>query len=460
MRSRDSSAAQNGLGLVGFADSLRTREGSPRRNIDHGSREPAMSSTPATAPAPSLLSYLKNPLVLVLFGCLIAIVTFGPRAAFGLFLTPISSANGWGRDVFALAFALQNLLWGLGTPFAGAIADRYGTAKVVAGGAILYAIGLALMTYATTPSTLNITAGVLIGFGLSGCSFNIVLTAFGKLVPKEWQGIAFGAGTAAGSFGQFLFAPFGVALIQNYGWQYALTVFAVLVLLVVPLSVALMTRSNKAAVNSANATLEQAQTLKAALAEAFGHRSYVLLVLGFFTCGFQLAFVTAHLPSYLLDRGLSAEIGGYTLAVIGLFNIAGSFGAGYLGNIMPKRFILSAIYLTRAISIAIFVSIPPSVEATLAFGVITGITWLSTVPPTSSLVAIMFGTRWFAMLYGFVFFSHQVGSFLGVWLGGVAFEQFGSYQIIWWLSVFFGLLSALINLPIVEKPIARVSAAA
>ena len=177
--------------------------------------------------------------------------------------------------------------------------------------------------------------------------------------------------------------------------------------------------------------------------------------LGFFTCGFQLAFVTAHLPSYLLDRGLSAEIGGYTLAIIGLFNIAGSFAAGFLGNVMPKRFILSAIYLTRAISIAIFVSLPPSIELTLAFGVITGLTWLSTVPPTSSLVAIMFGTRWFAMLYGFVFFSHQVGSFLGVWLGGLAFEQFGSYQIIWWLSVFFGVLSALINLPIVEQPVAR-----
>jgi MFS family permease len=420
-----------------------------------------MSSTPASAaPAPSLLALLKNPLVLVLFGCLIAIVTFGPRASFGFFLIPISSANGWGRDVFALAFALQNLLWGLGTPFAGAIADRFGTGKVLAGGAVLYALGLVLMTYSTTPSTLNITAGVLIGFGLSGCSFNIVLTAFGKLVPKEWQGLAFGAGTAAGSFGQFLFAPFGVALIQNYGWQYALLTFAALVLLVVPLSVALMTRSNKAVVNSANATPEQAQSLKAALAEAFGHRSYVLLVLGFFTCGFQLAFVTAHLPSYLLDRGLSADVGSWTIGLIGLFNIAGSFGAGYLGTIMPKRFILSAIYLTRAISIAIFISIPASVEATLAFAVITGLTWLSTVPPTSSLVAVMFGTRWFAMLYGFVFFSHQVGSFLGVWLGGVAFETFGSYQIIWWLSVFFGVVSALINLPIVEKPVARPVAAA
>jgi len=417
-------------------------------------------STPASAAPAPLTSFLKNPLVLVIAGCVIAIVTFGPRSSFGFFLTPMSAQYGWGRDVFALAFAVQNLLWGLGTPFAGAIADRFGTAKVLAGGAVLYCIGLALMTYSTTPVTLNITGGVLIGFGLSACSFNIVLTAFGKLVPEEWRGLAFGAGTAAGSFGQFLFAPFGVALIQNYGWQFALFVFSALVLLVIPFSMALMTASNKQAVNSQNATPEQAQSLRAALAEAFGHKSYVLLVTGFFTCGFQLAFVTAHLPSYLLDRGLSAQVGGWTLAIIGLFNIAGSFGAGYLGSRMPKRYILSAIYLTRAISIAIFVSIPPSVEATLAFAVITGLTWLSTVPPTSSLVQIMFGSKWFAMLYGFVFFSHQVGSFLGVYLGGLAFEMFGSYQIVWWLSVTFGVLSALINLPIVEKPVERLGAAA
>jgi MFS family permease len=419
-----------------------------------------MSALPAPAAPAPLLSFLKNPLVLVIAGCLIAIVTFGPRSSFGFFLTPMSAQYGWGRDVFALAFAVQNLLWGLGTPFAGAIADRFGTAKVLAAGAVLYCIGLALMTYSTTPVTLNITGGVLIGFGLSACSFNIVLTAFGKLVPKEWQGLAFGAGTAAGSFGQFLFAPFGVAMIQNYGWQFALLVFSALVLLVIPFSLALRTASNKAAVNSANATPEEAQSLRGALAEAFGHKSYVLLVTGFFTCGFQLAFVTAHLPSYLLDRGLSAQVGGWTLAIIGLCNIVGSFTAGWLGNRMPKRYILSAIYLTRAISIAIFISIPPSIEATLVFAVITGLTWLSTVPPTSSLVAIMFGTKWFAMLYGFVFFSHQVGSFLGVWLGGLAFEQFGSYQIIWWLSVFFGVASALINLPIVEKPIARLGASA
>jgi MFS family permease len=393
----------------------------------------------------------RTPAIIILCGSLIALLTFGPRSAFGFFLTPMSTANGWGRDVFALAFAIQNLLWGVGQPFAGAIADRYGTMRVLCGGALLYAAGLALMTYSSTPSTLHLTAGVMIGFGLSGCSFNLVLAAFGKLVPESWRSLSLGAGTAAGSFGQFLFAPFGVALIDNFGWQQALLVFGALMLLVIPLSVAVATRPAAAPAPGADAP----QSLRHALSEAFGHRSYVLLVLGFFTCGFQLAFVTAHLPSYLIDRGLGAQVGGWTLALIGLFNIVGSLGAGWLGTRVPKRYILSVIYFLRALSIAIFITMPPSVPATLAFGVITGLTWLSTVPPTSSLVALMFGTRWLAMLYGFAFFSHQVGAFLGVWLGGLAFEATGSYDMIWWLSVFFGVASALINLPIVEKPVVR-----
>ena len=403
------------------------------------------------------LTTWRTPAVILVCGCLIAILTFGPRSSFGFFLTPMSSAHSWGRDVFALAFAIQNLLWGVGQPFAGAIADRFGTIRVLCAGAILYSAGLALMTVSTTPGVLDLTAGALIGFGLSGCSFNIVLGAFGKIMPEEWRSLAFGLGTAAGSFGQFLFAPFGVALINGYGWQTALFVFAALLLFILPLSFALKTPPH---VTSAAAGSAPAQSVKQALAEAFGHRSYVLLVLGFFTCGFQLAFVTAHLPSYLIDRGLSASIGGWTIAIIGLFNILGSISAGYLGDYMPKRYILSAIYLIRAISIAIFITLPPSPAAALAFGVVTGLTWLSTVPPTSGLVAVMFGTRWLAMLFGFAFFSHQVGSFLGVWLGGIMFERIGSYDPVWWLSVMFGVLSALINLPIVEKPVARFAPAA
>lgn len=393
----------------------------------------------------------RTPLVIIICGCVIAMLTFGPRSSFGFFMQPMSQANSWGRDVFAFAFALQNLLWGLGQPVAGAIADRFGTVRVLWGGALLYALGLALMSYSTTPGTLSLTAGVLIGFGLSGCSFNLVVSAFGKLVPESWRSLSLGAGTAAGSFGQFLFAPFGVALIENAGWQQALLVFAVLMLLVIPLALALATPPATAATPAADAP----QSLKHALSEAFGHRSYVLLVLGFFTCGFQLAFVTAHLPSYLVDRGLPIHVGGWVIALIGLFNIVGSLGAGYLGNKMPKRYILSVIYFTRALSIIVFISVPMTTTTALLYAVVTGLTWLSTVPPTSALVAVMFGTRWLAMLYGFAFFSHQVGSFLGVWLGGFTFEKTGSYDIVWWLSILFGVLSAVINLPIVEKPVVR-----
>ena len=356
--------------------------------------------------------------------------------------------------MFGLALAIQNLLWGIGQPIAGAIADRFGSLRVIAVGALMYAAGLIIMRYAATPLSLDISAGVLIGLGLSGCSFNLVLSAFGKLLPPEWRGVALGAGTAAGSFGQFVFAPFGVAMLDNFGWQSALTVFAGLMLLVVPLSLALAT---PAASTGPVAVTEQ-QTFKHALTEAFGHRSFILLVLGFFTCGFQLAFITVHLPAYLVDRGMPVQVGGWVIATIGLFNIIGSLSVGWLQSRLPKRYILSVIYLARAMSIAALVLLPMTTFSAIAFGVVTGLTWLSTVPPTSSLVAVMFGTRWLAMLFGIAFFSHQVGGFLGVYLGGFIYERTGSYDIVWWLGVMFGLLSAIINLPIVEKPVARLVA--
>jgi MFS family permease len=393
----------------------------------------------------------RTPLVIIVCGCAIALLSFGPRSSLGFFVQPMSWDFAWGRDVFGLALAVQNLLWGLGQPFAGAIADRFGVLRVMCVGAVLYAGGLLMMRYAATPLSLDIGAGVLIGFGLSGCSFNLVLSAFSKLLPPERRGIALGAGTAAGSFGQFLFAPFGVALIDNFGWQAALTVFAALMLLIVPLSLALATP----AATSATVPAADQQSFKIALAEAFGHRSYVLLVLGFFTCGFQLAFITVHLPAYLADRGVSAQTGGWVIATIGLFNIIGSLGVGWLQSRLPKRYILSTIYFVRAMSIVAFISFPITTLSAIMFGAVTGLTWLSTVPPTSALVALMFGTRWFATLYGFAFVSHQVGGFLGVLLGGIVFERFGSYGPIWWLSVLFGVLSALINLPIVEAPVRR-----
>jgi predicted MFS family arabinose efflux permease len=276
-------------------------------------------------------------------------------------------------------------------------------------------------------------------------------------LPEGWRSLGFGAGTAAGSFGQFLYSPIGVALMDHFGWQTVLMIFAAVTLLILPLSIALVTPPNAAVAPKA---ARPAQSFRQAIVEALGHRSYVLLVLGFFTCGFQLAFVTVHLPSYLVDRGLSAEIGGWTLAIIGLFNIIGSLTSGYLGSRMPKRYILSIIYSARALSIVVFISLPASPAVTLIFGAVTGLMWLSTVPPTSGLVAVMFGTRWLTMLFGFAFFSHQVGGFLGVLLGGIVFEYWGSYNPVWWLSVFFGVLSAIINLPIVEKPVIRPTLAA
>jgi MFS family permease len=403
-----------------------------------------------TIPAAGQIGW-RTPLVVVGCGCLIALLSFGPRSAIGQFLAPLSLSGGWGRDVFSFAIALQNLLWGAGQPFAGAVADRFGANRVLCAGALVYAVGLVLMAYSTTPAMLHLSAGVLIGFGLSGCSFNLVIGALGKLVPEEWRTFAFGAGTAAGSFGQFLFSPLARALIDSFDWQIALVIFAAIMLLILPLSTALATPP----ADPASARSAPRQSLRAALSEAFGHRSYVLLVLGFFTCGFQLAFVTTHLPAYLLDRGLSADVGAWTIGVIGLFNIVGSIASGWLGDRMPKRFLLSFIYFARAAAVAVFVVLPPSPTAAILFGAVTGLLWLSTIPPTSGLVVLMFGTRWLATLFGFAFFSHQVGGFLGVWLGGLLYESTGSYDVVWWLSVFFGIASALINLPIVEKPVHR-----
>jgi MFS family permease len=380
---------------------------------------------------------------------------FGPRSGMGFLLTPMSSAHSWGRDVFALALAIQMLLWGAAQPFAGAIADRFGAALVLSVGAVLYALGLAAMAYAGTPAMLHLSAGVMIGFGLAGSSFTVVIGAFGKLMPPQWRSLAFGAGTAAGSFGQFLFSPLAVALIDGYGWRHTLVIFAAIVLLIIPLSLAFAApRANGAAA----ATAPQ-QSLVQALTEALGHRSYWLLVLGFFTCGFQIFFIAVHLPAYLVDRGLAAEIGGWTLGVIGLFNMVGAITAGWLSALMPRRYLLSIIYFARAVAILAFIMLPPSAAATLIFGAVLGLLWLSTVPPTSGLVTVMFGTHWLAMLFGFAFFSHQIGGFLGVWLGGVLFERTGSYDLVWWLSILLGLLSAAINLPIVEKPVQRLAAA-
>lgn len=347
------------------------------------------------------------PEIIVAAGCLIALISFGPRASAGLFQIPMTSEFGWGRDTFSLALAIQNLLWGLErrSPVPSPTASAWCGCSAPARCSTLPAS--VTMAYAGTPLQLHLGAGVLIGFGLSACSFNLILAAFGKLLPEQWRPLAFGAGTAAGSFGQFLFPPIGNILIETLGWQQALIVFAFTLLPVLPLSVALAMRGSGQPAAAPGAVALPGQSIAQALAEAFKHRSYVLLVLGFFTCGFQLAFITVHMPAYLKDTGMPAWVGGWTLAAIGLANAVGSLGSGWLTARMPKRHLLAWIYLGRAVAIAAFILLPPSPMTAIAFGIVIGVFWLSTVPPTSALVMLMFGTKYMAMLYGFAFFSHQ-----------------------------------------------------
>src|SRR3954470_19407455 len=435
-----------------MAAMTRMRLAPPPRSSNLRRRWPCPESPMPTSLSAPAARPRVSPEIIVAAGCLIALITFGPRAAAGLFQIPMVTEYGWGRDIFSLAIALQNLLWGVGQPFAGAVADRFGAVRVICAGAILYALGLAVMAYAATPGLMHLGAGVLIGFGLSGSSFNLILGAFGKLLPPEWRPLAFGAGTAAGSLGQFFFPPIANLLIDGVGWHQALVVFAVTVLVAMPFSLVLARRGDAP---EAGGPPTARQSIPQALAEAFRHRSYVLLVLGFFTCGFQLAFITAHLPAFLKDAGLPASVGGWTIAVIGLANAVGSLSAGWLTTRMANRWLLAWIYLGRSVAIAAFILTPISAASCLVFGFAMGLLWLSTVPPTSSLVMLMFGTRYMAMLFGFAFFSHQVGGFLGVYLGGVLYEAYGSYDLVWWLGSALAFASAAINLPIEERPVER-----
>ena len=320
-------------------------------------------------------------------------------------------------------------------------------------GALFYCAGLVLMAYSTTPGMLNLSAGVLTGLGIAGTSFTLVLAAFSKLMPARmarlrfWRRAQPPVHSASSCFRRW---RWGSSTFM--GWQQALITLGIFTLLMIPCAFGVRTLPMDLRRTPGGV---QKQSLVQALSEAFGHRSYVLLVIGFFTCGFQLLFITVHLPSYLVDRGLSVDAGAWTIGVIGLFNIFGSIAAGWLGDKMPKRYLLSVIYLLRSLAVAVFISLPVTSVSAVVFGASMGLLWLSTVPPTSGLVALMFGTRWMATLFGFAFFSHQVGGFLGVWLGGVLFERTGSYEVIWWLSIALGIISAVINLPIVEKPVVR-----
>ena len=389
--------------------------------------------------------------MVVAAGCLIGAISFGSRSTMGFFLTPMTTENGWSRETFALAIAIQNLMWGVAQPFAGMIADKFGTARVLSGGALVYALGLALMSQTSDAVVLQLTAGVLVGLGIAGSAFVLVLAAFARLLPERMRSLAYGMGTAAGSAGQFIFAPLSQGFIQHYGWQTALLIMAAIMLVVPFLSSAL--RGKPKAVPAGGG--EADQSIPEALREAFRHRSYQLLVAGFFVCGFQLAFVTVHLPPYLSDLGIPAVYGGYALALIGGFNIIGSLTSGVLSGRMPRRILLSIVYFLRSLVVVFFVLTPASPASVLIFSASMGFLWLSTVPPTQQLVAIMFGTRYMATLFGFVFLSHQLGSSLGVWLGGRLYDATGSYNVVWWLSAALGIFAAIVHLPIRETRILR-----
>jgi MFS family permease len=390
--------------------------------------------------------------VVIVAGCLIAIVTFGTRTSFGLFTEPLSVLRGWDRETFALAIAVQNLLWGVGQPFAGAIADRYGAGRVLAAGGAVYALGTALMAVSGSPATLALTGGVLVGLGLSGGSFTIVIAAFARLVPEDRRSWAMGLATAAGSMGQFLFAPLGQAFISSYGAATALVLLAGFVALV-PLLAGSLTGRGAAEHDTGDAH----ESTTAALRRALAHPSYVLLTSGFFVCGFHIAFISTHLPPYLGDLGLSTSLAAWALGLIGLFNVIGAYSAGVLGGACPKRLLLSGIYLGRGIAFALFLLLPASPLTVLAFAASIGLLWLSTVPLTSGLVALMFGTRHVGLLFGLVFLSHQIGAFVGVWLGGAIYERTGTYDLMWVLCIALSVFAAAVHLPILERRAPRLA---
>lgn len=383
--------------------------------------------------------------LIVVCGCLISLISFGVRSSYGLFNNPISAAHGWGREVFALALAIQNIVWGLGQPFAGALADRFGPVPVLIGGAALYATGVILTPYSDAPWMLHLTAGVLVGLGLSGAAFGIVLAGFARFMAPEKRSWAAGIATASGSLGQFIFAPMAGAFIAGYGWMQALVMLGCFMLLAPLLSSALRGGQRPAAGAGANLTL--GETLR----QAGSHPSYLLLVAGFFVCGFHVAFITVHMPPYLADLGQDPSLAAWALALIGLFNVVGSYGSGVLSGRMSHRYILCFIYAVRAVAIAAFIALPTTPTTVLLFAAAIGLLWLSTVPPTSGLIVTMFGARYLGTLFGIAFFSHQVGAFLGVWMGGALFERTGSYDLVWWVSIALGVFAAVVHWPIQER---------
>lgn len=383
-------------------------------------------------------------------GATIVTLSMGIRHGFGLWLQPITQAQDWSRETFAFAIAIQNLSWGLSGIFAGMVADRFGAFRVIIAGAILYALGLVGMAYASTPFMFSISAGVLLGMAQAGTTYAVIYGVIGRNVSIERRSWAMGVAAAAGSFGQFLMVPTEGFLISSLGWQEALVVLGMASLLMVPLAWGLREPGFVG-----GSIVQREQTILQALKEAFKYPSFQLLMAGYFVCGFQVVFIGVHMPSYLRDKGLSPQVASYALALIGLFNVFGTYIAGVLGQKLQKKNILAFIYITRSIAITIFLIAPLTPGSVYIFSSIMGLLWLSTVPPTNATVAQIFGVAHFSMLGGFVFFSHQIGSFMGVWLGGLLYDKTGSYDVVWYIAIALGVFAALVNLPVKEAAITR-----
>ncbi len=384
--------------------------------------------------------------LIIAAGCLIAMLTFGPRSAMGFFQIPLLEEKGWDRTTFGLAMALQNLLWGLGQPIFGVIADKFGTGRVLVASAVLYSAGLVVMAVAPSPFWLHFGGGVLIGLGIAAGSFGIILAAFARNVSAEKRSIVFGFGTAAGSAGMFFFAPISSSMIDTLGWSDTLVGMAIMMAVIPVAAIALR---GKPQTSSERDALDQ--SVREALAQAFAHRSYLLLASGFFVCGFQVAFITAHFPAYISDLGLADRWAVVAISCIGFFNIIGSLASGFITQHFSKPIFLTLLYIGRSIAVTIFILIPATPVTVTVFSIVMGLMWLSTVAPTNALVAVMFGTRYLGMLGGLVFFSHQIGSFLGVWLGGYLYDVYGTYDPVWWLGVALGLFAAIVHWPIREE---------
>ncbi|MBI4984901.1 MAG: MFS transporter [Rhodocyclales bacterium] len=395
----------------------------------------------------------RTPALVLLCGGLIMTVAMGGRHSFGLFLQPMSMAHGWGRETFAFALAMQNIVWGLSQPFTGLIADRYGAGRVLFAGALLYVAGLVGMAYAADGPQLVLSAGLLIGLGLSCTTFSIVYGVLGRIYPPEKRSMALGIAGAAGSFGQFAMLPAAQALISGFGWMEALLVLAVAAALMAPLS-AVLAEPQRATGGAHH------QPVRAAIREAGSHKGFWLLTFGYFVCGFQVVFIGVHLPAYLADQGLSGNVGVTCLALIGFFNIIGTYGAGWLGMRRSKKHLLAFIYIARSVIIALFLAAPLTPWSAYAFAAAMGLLWLATVPLTNGIVAQVFGVHYLSMLGGFVFFSHQIGSFIGAWMGGVLYDRTGSYDLVWGISIALGVVAMALNLPIDERPLARTAVAA